>query len=85
MPEIKILPGLATFIQQLFSHDEALGLPKGTVRGLVFLVMTTAICYMAIKQLPIPAEIAAAWGGVVGLYFGGKSGNGNGHEPPKPA
>lgn len=67
-----------------FSHDEAFGLPKGSIRGMVFLIMTATVCLLASKQQPIPAELAAAWGGIVGLYFGGK-GNGNGHGTPPPA
>ena len=78
---MQILPGLSKALADLFSHDEALGLPKGTVRGIVFILMTATICVMAARQIAIPAEFAAAWGGIVGLYFGQKT---NGHEPPKP-
>lgn len=84
MPEIKILPGLATAVKDFFNHDEALGLPKGSIRGIVFVIFAATASVLAIKQLPIPSEVSNILSAISGFYFGQKITNGNGHPPAAP-
>lgn len=56
-----------------FSHDEAFGLPKGTVRGIAFLMLAGTLCYLAPKQPEVLEALKVAFATAVGLYFGSKT------------
>jgi len=61
-----------------FSHDEAFGLPKGTVRGVVFIILTLTMCKLANTHPEILDSLKVAFGAAIVLYFQ-KPTNGNGH------
>ena len=67
-------------VTDFFSHDEAFGLPKGTVRGAVFIILTLTMCQLATTHPEILDALKVAFGTAIGLYF-----SKNGHEPTKPA
>jgi hypothetical protein len=77
-----LFPGVGEAIKNLLSHDEAFGLPQGTVRGIVFIVLTVTMAQLCLKGAPIPAELSNILAGIVGFYFGQKTGNGHGLPPP---
>jgi len=73
-------------IAGFFSHDEAFGLPKGTVRGIVFIMLTLTMCRLAKDHVEILDSLKVAFGAAIVLYFQ-KPSNGNGthggpHVPP---
>ena len=78
-----IFPGVGDAVRKLLDHDEAFGLPQGTVRGTVFIILAVTLAQLCLKGAAIPSELSNILSGVVGFYFGQKTGNG--HEPPKPA
>ena len=62
-----------------FNPHEAFGLPRGTVRASVWLIVTITICYMAVTGKEIQNALWSAWGAIVGYYFGqAKANQGNG-------
>ena len=76
---------MSQFLLKYFGNEEAFGLPKGTVRGLVFLMLTSTICLLALHAKEIPAQFLAIYTGVVGFYFGQAISNGKPKEElPKP-
>lgn len=66
-----------------FSHDEAFGLPKGSVRGIAFLALTGTLCTLAPTHPEVLEALKVAFAAAVGLYWGGKNGappaNGGNH------
>ena len=58
----------AVILKSLFGNKEAFGLPAGTVRGFVFVLMTMYVC-----SGDLPLELYPIYGGVVGFYFGQKT------------
>ena len=62
-------------IRDLFSHDESFGLPPGTIRSFVLMMMSATVCYMSIKGLEISETLASAFGLAVGYSFGKFSNN----------
>ena len=75
---------LLTAFTGFFSHDEAFGLPKGTVRGIAFLMLTWTLCSLSPSHPEVLEALKVAFAAAVGLYWGGKIGNGNGHGTPPP-
>ena len=67
-----------------FNNQEAFGLPKGTVRATVLLLLTVTMCRMAADHGEAAAALIAAFGTAAGFYFGAKPTNGskNGEESP---
>ena len=66
----KILDGVGQFL----NHDEAFGMPPGTVRGIAFIGLTFTICLLAWTGKAIPDPLSMAWAAVIGHYFGEKAG-----------
>ena len=62
--------------------NEALGLPKGSVRAIAFVGLTLTVCLMSVTAIEVPSFLSAAWGTTLGFYFGGKI---NGSKSDKPA
>lgn len=54
--------------------NEALGLPKGSVRAIIAMMLIGTVCTLAIRALPVPPELAGLASGAVGFYFGQKIG-----------
>lgn len=46
-----------------------LGLPEGSVRGLLAILLTLTVCGLAVFGRPIPEALAAGWGLAMGSYF----------------
>jgi len=61
-----------------FSHEEAFGLPKGTVRGIVFILLTVTMCYLAKDHPEVLDSLKVAFGAAIVLYF---QKGGNNHPP----
>ena len=72
---------VVNILKGYFSHSEAFGLPKGTVRASVFLILTGTVCLLAILGKAIPELLGVAWGSVVGFYYGQSTTKGNGPNP----
>lgn len=51
---------------------EPLFLPKGSVRAIIALVMTTFVCTSLFYQIALPEYIVVVWSGTVGYYFAGR-------------
>ena len=78
----EIAKGLVAF----FSHDEAFGMPKGSVRATALLIMTGTICWMAATHGGTAgAALLTAFGSAVTFYFVGKKANGDHNDAPPPA
>lgn len=58
---------------KLFSYDEPLGLPKGSVRALLTLATFAAGVTMMMLGKEIPDVFAALWATVAAFYFGTRS------------
>ena len=65
-------------LSKLFSHDEAFGLPKGTVRAVVLVILTTSVCLLSILSKDIPDTLSMAFAASVAYYFAQKH---NGQPP----
>jgi hypothetical protein len=49
--------------------SEPLGLPKGSVRALIALMVVTSFCYRFVVGLPVDAALATIAGSVFTWYF----------------
>jgi hypothetical protein len=55
-----------------FRDDEALGLPKGTIRGIALLVIVGTVCALAVLQKEVPDALSMAFSTLIGFYYGTK-------------
>lgn len=53
--------------------NEPLFLPKGSVRAILAIIMTTFVCTALFFSVALPEYIVIIWSGIIGLYFGGRS------------
>lgn len=53
-------------------QNQALFLPKGSVRAILIIFLTGWISAMLWFQKPVPESIIILWAGAIGWYFGGK-------------
>lgn len=52
--------------------DGAMGLPRGTIRALLALVVVVTICYMFATSGACPANLLSVGMLILGFYFGQK-------------
>lgn len=57
-------------VDKFISHDEAFGLPPGTIRGTVLLILTITVCYLSVREGKMSETLSTAFGLAVGYYFG---------------
>lgn len=56
-------------------NNQPLYLPKGSVRAIIILIMTSSIMAMIAFQIKIPEVITTIWAGAIGWYFANKKDN----------
>ena len=52
--------------------NEPLYLPKGSIRAILIIALTTFICTSIFFRIPIPEQVIVIWAGAIGWYFGMK-------------
>lgn len=60
------------FKVRLFQPDQPLWLPKGSVRALLVLIVTSAILYLILRGVPVPDKLWDLDTFLVGIYVGGR-------------
>lgn len=54
--------------------DEPLGLPKGSVRAILALVLVATVCVAAVMKIDVPALVESLATAAAGYYIGTRSG-----------
>ena len=57
---------------KLFENKEPLGLPQGSVRASLAILVLFTICLMNIQQMKINQEFYMILGTIIGFYFGSR-------------
>lgn len=57
--------------------NEPLYLPKGSIRAILAIIVTTFVCTALYYKIDLPEWFVITWAGIVGLYFGNRQ-NANG-------
>ena len=65
----------------MFNPNEPLGLPKGSVRGVISLAFTSVTLYLWATTQTVPLELLALTSLIVGQYFGQRNSTPD-EEPP---
>jgi len=57
----------------MLNANQPLGLPKGSVRAILIILITTAIFFAFFFRMEIPHQVVDLWLALVALYFGLRS------------
>ena len=59
-------------MDKVFGNEEPLGLPQGTVRAGMAIMMSLTLCVMTIQQIDVCQEFYLTLGTIIGFYFGSR-------------
>lgn len=57
----------------MFTSKEPLGLPQGSVRAIMTLILLVTVCVMSVRHQPIPDLLQQAFLCSLGMYYVGRS------------
>jgi len=61
-------------MNNLLNNQEPLGLPPGSVRASLAIMVLLTICLMNIREMEVKQEFYMILGTIIGFYFGSRKG-----------